>query len=276
MSMRSARPGLEQSEASWSSSPVWAPAQSFSTREQSRASASLSGGSAPATSHSARQSATQTAADEDRPAPRGRSLAIVRRQPRSSIPSRASSAAAPRTSAAPALGGLSLGAKVEAVGLAEVARVRLDRAARRGLRGHRDAALDGEGEAQPVVVVGVLADHVHAPRGERLDTRALREGRVLDGCSSGAYSRSILGSEGDRRAAIGAGFPRGGRAREGRDRGGGAPVYAHDRPAVGLAPDGAAARDPVGRRAAARGAPARRRGDQPVPHQRAPRQPDRG
>jgi hypothetical protein len=54
--------------------------------------------------------------------------------------------------------------------------VGLDPPAFDGLRAHRDAALDGERQAQAFVVVGVLADQVHAPGGERLDTRVVRGG----------------------------------------------------------------------------------------------------
>src|SRR5918999_1636929 len=71
MSIRSARPRSPNREASWSSRPVSAPHQSRSIREQSRASSTRPGGSAPATAHSARQSDTDSAADDDRPAPRG-------------------------------------------------------------------------------------------------------------------------------------------------------------------------------------------------------------
>ena len=157
--------------------PVWAPAQSFSTREQSRASSTRSGGSAPATSHSARQSATQTAAEEDRPAPRGRSLAISRRQRRSSTPSRASSAAAPRTSARQPSARCPLGAKLEAV----ASRRGRPRAPRSRCPAPGSAATVtprsiGEGQAQAVVVVGVLADQVDAARGERLDTPSAARG----------------------------------------------------------------------------------------------------
>ena len=70
----------------------------------------------------------------------------------------------------PALGGASFRAKFEAVALAEIAARGLDRVPCSGLGGDRDASLDREREAEAVVVVGVLADQVDPPRGERLDT----------------------------------------------------------------------------------------------------------
>ena len=57
------------SEASWSSSPVSAPTQSFSTREQSRASSIRSGSSAPGDAEQREASAASSAAEEDSPEP---------------------------------------------------------------------------------------------------------------------------------------------------------------------------------------------------------------
>ncbi len=88
MSIRTACPRRPHREASWSSSPVCAPAQSASTREHRRASATGSSGSAP----SASATETHSAADDPRPAPAGRSARIS-----SSAGSGCSSARTPST-----------------------------------------------------------------------------------------------------------------------------------------------------------------------------------
>ena len=97
-------------------------------------------------------------------------------------------------------------AKLEALELAEVERVRLDRGALERLSGHGDPALDREGEAEAVVVVGVLADQVDPSGSERLDTPPF-----VEACSRQMFEwrigRSILGSLGDRGAALGPGLP---------------------------------------------------------------------
>ncbi len=120
----------------------------------------------------------ETAADEDRPAPQ-REVAGDRRGGRRAArcPSRCELArrrrgrSARQPSAAPLPR-----AKLEAVALAQVVRVRLDRGAGSGLGGHRDAALDGEREAETVVVVGVLADQVDPARERTPGHSALRRG----------------------------------------------------------------------------------------------------
>ena len=112
-----------------------APTQSFSTREHSRASSRRSPSASPASASSASASAVDSAAEEDRPLPRGRSPAIVRRRAAERVagraqlarPSRARRRASPRRSRRGA-------ASVEAVVLAEVGGVRLDRARRRAAR----------------------------------------------------------------------------------------------------------------------------------------------
>ena len=79
-SIRTAWPGSLHSDASWSSSPVSAPTQSFSTREHSRARSRRSAGSSsPETASSASDSAVSKAADEERPSPCSRSPSIVSR-----------------------------------------------------------------------------------------------------------------------------------------------------------------------------------------------------
>ena len=112
---------------------------------------------------SARHSAVSSAAEDDRPAPCSRSLSIVSRTGRSSWPAAGSSATAPRTNARQPVGALRRGER-ELVLLAEVERARLDPVAGQRLGGHRDAAVDRERQREPGVVVGVLADQVHAAR----------------------------------------------------------------------------------------------------------------
>ena len=70
-------------------------------------------------------------------------------------------------------------AQAELVALAEVERNRLDRAAAEPRGGDGDARGHGERHRQPVVVIGVLADQVHAPGGEGC-CDVLAQGRV--GC----------------------------------------------------------------------------------------------
>ena len=124
-----------------------------------------------------------------------RRRAISSRQGRSSMPSRSSSAAAPRTKrrqpGAPAAraGRVDRGVEREAVALAEVERVRLDRGAAERARPRTvDAALDRERQAEPVVVVGVLADQVTRPGANAWTPPAARQRCVLDGWPSGAFS----------------------------------------------------------------------------------------
>ena len=166
----------EQSEASWSSSPVWAPAQSFSMREQSRASASRSGGSAPATSQSAQ---AERHADGRRGGQAGAAREVARDRQATAAQLDALARELGGRAAherAPALGGWpSAPSSKLSVSPRSLARASIAPPAR-GLGGDRDAPLDGERKAQAVVVVGVLADHVDAPGSERLDTRALRRG----------------------------------------------------------------------------------------------------
>ena len=59
--------------------------------------------------------------------------------------------------------------QLEGVGLAELGGARANLAVRPVARLHRDPELDRERQAEPVVVVGVLADQVDAPRPERAD-----------------------------------------------------------------------------------------------------------
>ena len=161
-SIRIACSGSPHSAASWSSRPVSAPTQSFSTREQMRASSRRSAGSSsPATASRASASAASSAADEERPEPCSRSPSIG--QPGG--PQREAGGAQlghhAAREGAPARGPFRRGQR-ERVLLAEVERANLDLVAGERLGGDRDAALDRERQREAVVVVGVLADQVHA------------------------------------------------------------------------------------------------------------------
>ena len=142
---------------------MWAPTQSFSTREHSFASSIRSGSGSPATASRARHSAVSMAADDDRPTPRVRSLSIVSRHGRRAWPAGGQLGHRAAHERAPALRALRRG-ELELVLLAEVERARLDAVAVERLGGDGDAAVDRERQREPVVVVGVLADQVHAAR----------------------------------------------------------------------------------------------------------------
>ncbi len=175
--MHNALSGSPYSEASWSSRPVWAPTQSFSTRAHSSAismrSTVLVAVCEPREprSASARHSATSSAAEEDRPAPGGSWPLISTRAATSGKPARVSSATLPRTNARqPGAGSGS--SERELVALVEIACVGTDapgaggvRRLRLGAHGHPFG--DRKRQRQPLVVVGVLADQVHAPGRER-------------------------------------------------------------------------------------------------------------
>ncbi len=99
MSRRMAWPSRPKSAASWSSRPVCAPTQSFSTREHSRARSRRSGSARPLWASSASARATSSAADEDSPLPRGTSPEMRSVAPARAWPARWSSATVPRTKA---------------------------------------------------------------------------------------------------------------------------------------------------------------------------------
>ena len=156
-----ASPSRPQSEASWSSRPVSAPTQSFSTREQSFASSTRSGSGAPATASSASESAASSAAEEESPEP-ARDVAaerdpraLQRDAGRAQLGHGAADERAPAVRAAGIRGG-------EAVVLAEVARLGDDLPVVARLRLGGDAAVDRERQRQAPVVVRVLADQVDA------------------------------------------------------------------------------------------------------------------
>ena len=107
----------DSSEANWSSRPVSAPTQSFSTFEQSLASALRSPAVAAAAARA--PSAASSAAEDDSPLPRGRSPRDLEVRGRTRTRAR-SSAIIPRVKRAPALDALG---RVELVALAEVERV---------------------------------------------------------------------------------------------------------------------------------------------------------
>ena len=83
----------------WSSRPVCAPTQSFSTREHSRARSRRSGSARPLWASRASARATSSAADKDSPLPRGTSPRMRSVAPSRAWPARWSSAAVPRTKA---------------------------------------------------------------------------------------------------------------------------------------------------------------------------------
>ena len=182
--------------ASWSSRPVCAPVQSFSTREHSRASADPVGrlGSGDRAEREAERHADGGGRGQ---AGAAGEVAVDARAgtARSSMPVAPSSAAAPRTNArqpsAPRRSRAPSSKRSRSPRSSACASIAPPAS---GLGGHRDAALDREREAEAVVVVGVLADQVDPSGGERLDAPPFRAGCVLDGCSSGASAQSILGS----------------------------------------------------------------------------------
>ena len=122
-------------------------------------------------SASARHSATSSAAEEDRPAPRGTPPLISTCAPTSGQPARASSATMPRTKARQprtrlGLGGVELVVPSQRAGVdAGCAGAR--GAGRRRLGADGDALGDRERQRESFVVVGVLADQVDAAGGER-------------------------------------------------------------------------------------------------------------
>ena len=83
------------------------------------------------------------------------------RHGRTSWPAARSSATVPRTNARQPLAGSDV-VERERVLLAEVERARLDPVPGQRLRRDRHAAVDRERQREAVVVVGVLADQVHA------------------------------------------------------------------------------------------------------------------
>ncbi len=197
-SIRSASPSAPSSEASWSSSPVSAPTQSFSTREHSFASSTRSGSAAPATLE-------QREAQRGLQRGRGGEARALRhvaldRQPRGRELDAGGGelATVPRTNARqPSARGGS--GERERVALAEVARLRLDAVAVQPLGGHGDAAVDRERQREPAVVVGVLADQVDAAGAARADAnrdyrdrrrRRLRHRREDGGARAGSARRS--------------------------------------------------------------------------------------
>ena len=119
----------------------------------------------PARASSARHSATSSAAEEDRPAPRGRSPPICRLAPgdRARVGQLGDGAAHER---APALDTRAV-CQRERILLIEIDGMRTNAALGARLRCDDDALGDRERQRQAAVVVGVLADQVDAPRGER-------------------------------------------------------------------------------------------------------------
>ena len=186
--MRSARPSRPHSDASWSSSPVSAPTQSFSIRLQSRASSIRS-----PLGRLARQldAARARAPPRARPRRRGRCparscRAIVSARARQRDAERAQLADRAADERPPAVGRLRV-AGGEPVALA---RGRSRGASIwppvSGSAAHGDPVGDRERQREAVVVVGVLADQVDPPGRERGDAlqsprREPALGRAVDG-----------------------------------------------------------------------------------------------
>ena len=167
-SRKSACPGRPSRDASWSNRPVCAPVQRCSTSEHRRASSRGSGTAAAASASRARHSAVSSAADEASPMPRGRSPLISRRAPGSSIPADDSSAATPRTNARQPLAG-STAPRVKRSLSPQIERSGVDHPGLGSLGHDGHAPLDRERQAEPEVVVGVLADQVDAAGAARRD-----------------------------------------------------------------------------------------------------------
>ena len=127
-----------------------------------------------ATPSSARHSAASSAAEEDRPEPCGRSPSIVSRaaaRPRGRAARQLRHRAAHERAPAGRRGSGSR--ERERSRLAEVLGVGLDLVAVARLGRDRDAAVDRERQREAVVVVGVLADQVHAAGAARGDASAV-------------------------------------------------------------------------------------------------------
>ena len=164
-SIRSAWSASPNSDEIWSSSPVCAPTQSFSIREHIIARSRRSGRRTPLTANSASTRATSSAADDDRPAPRGTVPGDLERRPTERHAGAEQLAGGPADEPAPATRRLH-GGEREAVALAQIGRRRVDprRIERRRTDGHPFA--DRERQREPLVVVGVLADQVGATGSE--------------------------------------------------------------------------------------------------------------
>ena len=160
-----------------------------------------------ASSESARHSATSSAAEEDRPAPCSQIAADLQaraHQRNAGSPQLGGGAPHER---APALRAGDLG-ELELVQLVEVARVGVDAlgAGRVGLgrlRAHDHALGDRERQREALVVVGVLADQVHAP-GREARPRAHAARRIASPRLGGGLLGEHVGDE-RARALLGAG-----------------------------------------------------------------------
>ena len=129
----------------------------------------------------------ESAADDDSPAPAGRSPSITSPAAGSSWPAARSSATTPRANARqPRV----RSGWENAVALAEVTGMHLGHVAVERPRGDGDPALDGERQRQPGVVVGVLADQVHAARAASTDLGA----RLHDGGIPRQTCRAFCGA----------------------------------------------------------------------------------
>ena len=147
--------------------PVSAPTQSFSTREHSRASSTRSAVGAPAAPSSARHSAASSAAEDDRPEPCGQ-VAGDLEPARSAWPAARSSATAPRTNARqPSAARRARRARSASSSPRSRAPRPRPRRRRRRVAVTVTPRVDRERQREAAVVVGVLADQVHAAGPER-------------------------------------------------------------------------------------------------------------
>ena len=161
-SIRSAWPAAPASDASWSSSPVCAPTQSFSTREHSRASSTRSAARSSPASAEQREAQRDLQRGDRRQPGAARHVAGDRSVAgRTSCPPPASSATVPRTNARqPSARARSASAKRSSS--PEVAGPPPRSGRRDRLGAHRHAVGDRERQREAAVVVGVLADQVDA------------------------------------------------------------------------------------------------------------------
>ena len=192
---RTAWPSSPRIEASWSSSPVSAPVYSFSIRWQRRA---RSVGRA-ARAGERRRARAPRDAERGRRRQAGllREVALHRDRAAGEVHAR----------------GAQLGHGAAEVGVVVREPGRDDLAAVAQFRCHGDPAIDREGQTKAEVVIGVLADQIHASRREspapvRVHGRHPRAGGHVHGhMAESAPGRSRIRSTGDRRAASCTGVP---------------------------------------------------------------------
>ena len=136
--------------------------------------------------------ATSSAADDERPAPRG-TVPVISSAGAGGANSRGGELGDDAMDERPPPGGRARGSVgLEPVGLGEVQRVRLDAPVARRRRAYGDPLGDGERQGQAVVVVGELADQVEAPGSERghMRGRAFAAAAGIDHAAAAIAARS--------------------------------------------------------------------------------------